>query len=256
MRRQILIALAFCGSLGPVAAREWTDASGKHHVEARLLQRQGDQVWLEKENAKLLIVPWAKLSGRDQAYIERELGQAAPGATREVRLVSQTAANSRPAEAPARPSAKLAQQRARAAFRYASFKQDPEAEATADSNLDGLEIPEEVQAAEELAAPEVLPEAEKNPSHEKFIYKGRCGTFHLIGDVGTGAYWYKGKQYLALLFKAGEDENYLYYDSNHPDGQIVQWYFSKSKRCCQFWVWKRTHDGHGHFEREKRETPN
>ena len=114
-------------------------------------------------------------------------------------------------------------------------------------------VKESPASAEELPGPEVVASAEP-PAN--YIYTGKCRTFHLIDKIRTGAYWYKGKHYLAMLYKAGEDANYLYYDSNHPDGQIIQWYFSKTERCCKFWVWKRTDTGHGHYEREYRERPN
>jgi len=117
--------------------------------------------------------------------------------------------------------------------------------------------PPEVEQSQPPESTEEVPQPTSATPPEKFIYSGRCGTFHLIGEMGTGAYWYQGKHYLAMLFKAGEDANYLYYDSSHPDGQIIQWYFSKTERCCKFWVWKRTGlNEHGHYEREYRSKPN
>lgn len=236
MRWQILAAIAVISLASTACAREWTDATGRYHVDARLLQCHEDTVWLEKPNSRLVLVPLAKLSESDRAYVARECpGQI--GTRVEAAPATQPAEIARQ-EQPVTAPAVLERKRNRAAFHFASLARQPD------------DMPEELEAAEELPGP--TPAA--GPG--KFIYSGRCGTFHLVGNLGTGAYWYGGKHYLAMLFKAGEDANYLYYDSNHPDGQIIQWYFSKTERCCKFWVWKRTESGHGHYERENREIPN
>lgn len=330
------VVLAGANLIAVAGAREWTDVSGLHHVEARLLQCRDNTVWLEKPNAKLVLVPIEKLSLADRAYVAREL----PGQVSTIEASPATTAVARRAKnaLPALPPEALARQRELAAFRFASLSrklnQPPEVEEI-EIPIDAPELPaaEEMPAEEELVEPAAeepaaeepltdepvtdeplgLPEADEpavepleepagepgdSPSDEaaveepsmeepveaeddaaaeresestateeipqpapktppaKYIYSGRCGTFHLIDEIGTGAYWYQGKHYLAMLFKAGEDDNYLYYDSNHPDGQIIQWYFSKTERCCKYWVWKRTGTGHGHYEREHRERPN
>ncbi|MEM9364735.1 MAG: SHD1 domain-containing protein [Planctomycetota bacterium] len=50
--------------------RTWSDATGKFQIEARLLREQEGQVWLERADARTIVVPIAKLSEADQAYLE------------------------------------------------------------------------------------------------------------------------------------------------------------------------------------------
>ncbi len=289
-RHTTLLALGLLSTAGVASGREWTDATGKYHTDARLLQCCNDTAWLEKPNGKLLLVPLDKLSFVDRAYVIREfpnqgVTQAHTPSPADAKAIAKSVA-------PAKPPEVLETARTRATIRFASYRRQqeelpeqvpeedaaaaappedaadaaappedpaalPEADATAAPEEEGVTTdPVEMESNDAASTEEVAqPQAATPP--EKYIYSGRCGTFHLIGEVGTGAYWYKGKHYLAMLFKAGEDANYLYYDSSHPDGQIIQWYFSKTERCCKFWVWKRTGlNEHGHYEREHRTKPN
>jgi len=50
--------------------REWTDATGKHKVMARLISVTDDVVALEKQDGKKINVPLAKLSQKDRAYAQ------------------------------------------------------------------------------------------------------------------------------------------------------------------------------------------
>lgn len=51
-------------------ARLWTDSTGKFKVTATFVERKGDTVVLEKEDGKKLTIPVAKLSEKDQAFLE------------------------------------------------------------------------------------------------------------------------------------------------------------------------------------------
>ena len=50
--------------------REWTDATGKYRVVARLVSVTETSVTLEKKNAKTVSVPLAKLSQKDRTYVQ------------------------------------------------------------------------------------------------------------------------------------------------------------------------------------------
>lgn len=60
----ILLLLA-----APAFARPWTDAGGKHHVEAELADFQGGIAYLRKPSGKIAAVPLAKLSDSDQHFV-------------------------------------------------------------------------------------------------------------------------------------------------------------------------------------------
>jgi len=54
----------------PVAARKWTDNTGKFSVEAELVEVKDDQVVLQKTNGKVITLPVAKLSEADREYLK------------------------------------------------------------------------------------------------------------------------------------------------------------------------------------------
>ncbi len=49
--------------------REWTDRSGQHHVQAKLLGVEDGQAKLEKVNGTVVFVPLEKLSEADRRFI-------------------------------------------------------------------------------------------------------------------------------------------------------------------------------------------
>ncbi len=60
---------------GPAAARQWTDSSGKHSLEADLIAFDEETVVLKKDNHDLIAVPVAKLSQADREYVRSKEGQ-------------------------------------------------------------------------------------------------------------------------------------------------------------------------------------
>jgi SLA1 Homology Domain 1 (SHD1) protein len=54
----------------PVAARKWTDDTGKFSVEAELVEVNGDQVVLKKTGGKEITLPVARLSEIDRRYLK------------------------------------------------------------------------------------------------------------------------------------------------------------------------------------------
>ena len=50
--------------------RVWTSSSGKFHLRAKYVGRDGDDVKLEKPDGRVIRIPFSKLSDEDQSYIE------------------------------------------------------------------------------------------------------------------------------------------------------------------------------------------
>lgn len=61
------------GTISSDTKRTWTDASGTYHVEARLLGRVGDTVWLEKDGGHASTIDINKLSIADRDYVTKRL---------------------------------------------------------------------------------------------------------------------------------------------------------------------------------------
>ncbi len=71
--------LLACGLLltvltGPLAAREWRDATGKYSVEADLIASSEDRVVLKRKDDKLIAVETAQLSAADKEYLASQEG--------------------------------------------------------------------------------------------------------------------------------------------------------------------------------------
>jgi hypothetical protein len=54
----------------PPAMRRWTDTTGKFSMDATYVQSRGDKVVLKKGDGATLVVPLARLSAADQAYLK------------------------------------------------------------------------------------------------------------------------------------------------------------------------------------------
>jgi hypothetical protein len=66
--------LIVCGVLAsPAGAREWTDSTGRQHVEADFVDAGGDQVWLKPPGAATFSVPLSGLSKSDQEHVRKLL---------------------------------------------------------------------------------------------------------------------------------------------------------------------------------------
>jgi hypothetical protein len=59
-----------CVCVSPAAARQWTDATGKYHQEAELVDFDGHLVVLKKAQGRLVAVPLDSLSSADQEYLK------------------------------------------------------------------------------------------------------------------------------------------------------------------------------------------
>ncbi|WDQ16324.1 SHD1 domain-containing protein [Rhodopirellula sp. P2] len=68
---RILLFLLVFAFLAPstLQAREWTDSSGDYRIEAKLVLVHGTNVVLERPDGKIISIPLAKLSEKDQAYL-------------------------------------------------------------------------------------------------------------------------------------------------------------------------------------------
>ena len=82
------LGILFCWSVlqadepkGPLSgfavARQWSDKSGKFKVQAKMKFANTDEVQLQKDDEKVVTVPFAKLSEPDQAYLCPQLWQNA-----------------------------------------------------------------------------------------------------------------------------------------------------------------------------------
>ena len=72
MRRFVVVGLtlgliAICSS---VDGRIWTDSSGKHSIDAELIEFIDGQVRLKKANGEIARLPLGQLSKKDQKYVQ------------------------------------------------------------------------------------------------------------------------------------------------------------------------------------------
>ncbi len=68
-----LLAASFAVFAAPCPGRTWTDASGEHTFEARLLDLNGGRVWLRHASRGSFSVPLQALSRADQQYVREEI---------------------------------------------------------------------------------------------------------------------------------------------------------------------------------------
>lgn len=79
MRARFYVALAVVGLLATSGlARQWNDASGKHHIEAELVEQLADKVRLKTPAGKIVEVPLERLGVEDREYLR---GLAKPAGT-------------------------------------------------------------------------------------------------------------------------------------------------------------------------------
>ncbi len=65
----LFTALTLAAGTGHSQTRKWTDTTGKHSVEAELVQIKGDRVILKKRDGEVITVPLARLSESDRAHV-------------------------------------------------------------------------------------------------------------------------------------------------------------------------------------------
>ena len=81
----VLVVLCLL-SLRPANARQWTDSSGNHKIEAELVKVDGEVVHLKKSDGAIVKVPLNKLCLGDRRFIQEQLAvnAASPKADSEV----------------------------------------------------------------------------------------------------------------------------------------------------------------------------
>ncbi|WP_286766341.1 MULTISPECIES: SHD1 domain-containing protein [Rhodopirellula] len=77
MRFTIFLLLLAVTALSTLQAREWTDATGKYRIEAKLVVVHGDKVVLERPDGKIISIPVAKLSDEDQTFLKELVAKKA-----------------------------------------------------------------------------------------------------------------------------------------------------------------------------------
>lgn len=75
--RTFFVAVLVAWVCTPIAfARKWTDATGKHTVEAEFVESRDGAVRLKKGNGQIISLPLEKLSDADQEYVRGEVNGA------------------------------------------------------------------------------------------------------------------------------------------------------------------------------------
>jgi S1-C subfamily serine protease len=64
----VWVLALFTATVCEAQVRIWTDVTGKHYVEAKLVGVDSTQVTLEKKDGKRIVIPLAKLSPADQVF--------------------------------------------------------------------------------------------------------------------------------------------------------------------------------------------
>ena len=68
------VLVVFCLlSLQPAVAREWTDSSGTHKIDAELVKLDGEVVHLKKADGTIVKVPLNKLCWDDRKFVRQEM---------------------------------------------------------------------------------------------------------------------------------------------------------------------------------------
>ncbi len=65
-------------ALRPAIAREWTDSSGTHKVEAELVKLDGEVVHLKKNDGAIVKIPLNKLCEEDRKFVREQTAAPAP----------------------------------------------------------------------------------------------------------------------------------------------------------------------------------
>lgn len=95
MNSRILRLRTFLGLLATLPAiaiaeiRVWTDASGKHQIEAEFVALDGDNVSLKKSDGKILTLPLARLSPKDREFA-KSLAAPAAAAPQDYQVSAET----------------------------------------------------------------------------------------------------------------------------------------------------------------------
>jgi len=80
--KRFVAAAAIVATLASICCgqvRTWRDATGKHSVQAELVEVQGGKVTLKKPDGRSITVPLEKLSAADQAYAKQQPAAGAAG---------------------------------------------------------------------------------------------------------------------------------------------------------------------------------
>jgi len=66
----IVLVVFFLLCLRPALAREWTDSSGTHKIEAELVKLDGEIVHLKKPDGAIVKIPLSKFCEDDRKFIQ------------------------------------------------------------------------------------------------------------------------------------------------------------------------------------------
>ena len=80
MKLKLCLAVLFVSclvSFRPALAREWTDSSGTHKIEAELVKLDGEVVHLKKANGTIVQVPLNKLCWDDRKFVREQMAAKA-----------------------------------------------------------------------------------------------------------------------------------------------------------------------------------
>ena len=73
----LLLSVWMVGTAAPTWARKWTDSSGKHTIEAELVDVVDGTVRLKRADGKVISLPLEKLSAADQQFLAKPAGDSA-----------------------------------------------------------------------------------------------------------------------------------------------------------------------------------
>ena len=83
MTARSLLLVLLCGwmaSAQALAARTWTDRTGKYRIEAEFVDAKDGKVRLRKTDGKVITLPLEKLSSADRQYVKRRMAETAGAA--------------------------------------------------------------------------------------------------------------------------------------------------------------------------------
>jgi WD40 repeat protein len=170
--------------------REWSDASGKFRVEAKLIQIADKRVTLERKDGRQVTVPIERLSGADQAYL---LAKSAPAKSAPV---ARSAAGGRRGAEPPLAEANSAQ-----------WQAAPDAGGPLGEVAAGLKIESDAFAPQVVwpsAAPWIVSIGGRSTNSVFKVWDVRTGK--QIGTVTPGFSWYPTVSTDGSLFAASDQQ--------------------------------------------------
>jgi hypothetical protein len=226
------------------AARIWTDASGRHQLEATYAGIDGDRLWLQKVDGGWVSIDLAELSTADLAEVDRLALVARrsqgriPRATGTVSLASQVTTQDDRYRTIPPPAIDPAP------------RVDPSGP---DSRLDnpfGTETPDAGLGAGGLAPlPDEPGEDNANDeadSEENYIYRSHSVSLHTYGEEGSLRYLSFGRNLLSRVTEVSGNntDRFRYYKPAGIERNIERWAFSREPVYCGLYMaWTEDREG-------------